>query len=305
MEKQPILVTNDLHKYYGEIKAVREISLEIYPGEVFGLLGPNGAGKTTIINLILDLVQPTAGTITLFGQKLNGQAVHLSRRVGAVLTNPAFYPYLSGWDNLQVFAGALGGVDQARIEHLIEFVGLQERSKTKFKTYSTGMKQRLSIACALLTDPELILLDEPTHGLDPAGMRETRQMIKTLATQGKTIILASHILSEVEQVCQRIAVLNKGQLVAQGSIDELVHRDQRLQIDVREPEAAAHHLATLAGVGNIVSENSYIMVEATLDDAEKISQHLAQANIFPRRIELVGSDLESFFLELTEDSREN
>jgi len=299
MTAQPILTTHDLRKSFGYVEAVRTVNLEVYPGEAFGLLGPNGAGKTTIIGMILGLIQPSAGTLTLFGEPLNGSSKHLSRRIGAALETPAFYPYLSGRDNLRVFAQALGGVPAARIESLLDFVGLRARARSRFGTYSTGMKQRLSLACALLTDPDLILLDEPTSGLDPAGMREVRELVSELVSQGKTIFLASHMLHEVEQVCHRVAVLNRGELLAQGLVDDLVHRDKALRLEVADLPAAASRLANLPNIGQVTVENGYLLVEATLDQAERISAHLAQVGIYPRRIEPIGSDLEDFFLDLT------
>ena len=161
------------------------------------------------------------------------------------------------------------------------------------------MKRRLTLACALLTDPEFVLLDEPTIGLDPAGMREVRELIRELVSQGKTIFLASHMLHEVEQVCSRIAVLNQGELLAQGPVDELVRRDKELRIEVADLQAAANQLASLPNIGGITIENGYLRIDATLDQAEMISAHLGQVEIYPRRIEPVGSDLEDFFLDLT------
>jgi len=299
MTAQPILTTHDLRKSFGYVEAVRNVNLEVYPGEAFGLLGPNGAGKTTIVGMILGLIQPSAGDLTLFGEPLDGSSKHLSQRIGAALETPAFYPYLSGRDNLRVFAEALGGVPSARIESLLDFVGLKARAGSRFGTYSTGMKQRLSLACALLTDPDLILLDEPTSGLDPAGMREVRELISELVSQGKTIFLASHMLHEVEQVCHRVAVLNRGELLAQGPVDDLVRRDKALRLEVADLPAAASRLASLPDLGQVTVENDHLLVEATLDQAERISAHLAQTGIYLRRIEPVGSDLEDFFLDLT------
>jgi len=198
-----------------------------------------------------------------------------------------------------VFATALGGVPAERIESLLDFVGLKARAGSRFHTYSTGMKQRLNLACALLTDPDLILLDEPTVGLDPAGMREVRELIRELVSQGKTIFLASHMLHEVEQVCRRVAVLNRGKLLAQGSVEELVRKDKALRLEVADLQAAVSRLASLPDIGQVTTMNGYLLIDGTLDQAETISAHLAQVGIFPRRIEPVGSDLEDFFMDLT------
>lgn len=302
MTDQPILSTQQLRKSFGPVETLRGVDLEVHPGEAYGLLGPNGAGKTTLIGTILGLLQPTAGTVTLFGEALNGSSKHLSRRIGATLETGAFYPYLSGRDNLRVFAQALGGVPGERIDALLDFVGLSERAGSKFRTYSTGMKQRLSLACALLTDPELILLDEPTIGLDPVGMREVRKLIRELTSQGRTIFLASHMLHEVEQICSRVGVLNRGELLAQGLVEELVRKDKMLRLEVTDPQAATSHLNRLPDIGPVTMDNGYLFIEATLDDAERISAHLALAGIYPRRIEPVGSDLEDFFLDLTRET---
>ena len=299
MTTEAVLTTHDLEMNYGHIEALRGVDLRVNSGEAFGLLGPNGAGKTTIIGIVLGLIHPTAGSLSLFGEPADGATKSYVNRIGAALEDPAFYPYLSGRDNLRVIAKALGGVPDDRIEELLEFVGLSEQAGLRFKTYSTGMKQRLSLASALLTDPELILLDEPTKGLDPAGMREVRELISDLVSQGKTIFIASHMLHEVEQICHRIAVLNRGELLAMGPVDELVRKDKALRLDVVDLQDAADQLESLPDIGQITVEDGYVLIDATLDQAEAISEHLAKANIYPRRIELVGSDLEEFFLDLT------
>jgi ABC-2 type transport system ATP-binding protein len=296
---QTILTTHDLEKNYGHIEALRGVNLQVNSGEAFGLLGPNGAGKTTLIGIVLGLIHPTAGSLTLFGEPANGATKPYVNRIGSTLEDPAFYPYLSGRDNLRVFAKALGGIPDGRIDELLEYVGLNEKAGLHFKTYSTGMKQRLSLASALLTDPDMILLDEPTKGLDPAGMREVRELVQNLVSEGKTIFLASHMLHEVEQICHRIAVLNRGELLAQGPVDELVGRNKALRLDVADLRAAASRLEGLPEIGQVTIKDGYLLIDASLDQAEAISAHLAKANIFPRRIEPVGSDLEDFFLDLT------
>ncbi|MBN1303491.1 MAG: ABC transporter ATP-binding protein [Anaerolineales bacterium] len=301
MNVQPILTTHDITKSFGDIEVIRGVNLAVYPGEAFGLLGANGAGKTTIIGMILGLLLPTTGKISMFGEMLNGSSKHFNRRIGAALETSAFYPYLSGRDNLHVFAKALGGVPAARIEKLIDFVGLGAQAGSRFQTYSTGMKRRLTLACSLITDPDLIFLDEPTIGLDPAGMREVRELIGELISKGKTIFITSHMLHEVEQVCRRVAVLNKGEILAQGLVDELVCQDQTLRIEVADLHSAANYLAGLPDVGQVTKKENYLLIDATLDQAEMISSHLAKIGIYPRRIEPVGSDLEDFFLDLTKD----
>lgn len=302
MSLEPVLATYDLQKSFGSFKAINGIDLQVYAGEAFGLLGPNGAGKTTLIGMILGLLHPNSGTITLFGEPIDGAAPYLSHRIGAMLERPAFYPHLSGWDNLRVFAKALGGVPEPKIVELLKFVGLNSRAQLKFSTYSSGLKQRLSLACALLTDPDLILLDEPTMGLDPSGIREVRDLIGELTAQGKTVFLASHILHEVEQICQRVAVINRGNLLAQGFINELVRQDNALRLQIADLTAGANHLASLADIGKVEIKEDHLLLEASMDQADKIREHLANVGIYPSRIEPQKSNLEDFFIDLMKTS---
>jgi len=196
-----------LTKRFGKLEAVKNLNLELYRGEVFGLLGPNGAGKSTTVGMVLGLIAPTEGSIETFGLKLEANRWPILRRVGAVVESPAFYPYLSGWDNLEVIARARGGIPNSKIDEVLERVNLEERARDRYGHYSLGMKQRLGIASTLLGDPELILLDEPTAGLDPAGTKEVRDLLPKLAHEGRTVLLCSHLLHEVEQMCQRVAII--------------------------------------------------------------------------------------------------
>ncbi|MGH3503455.1 MAG: ABC transporter ATP-binding protein, partial [Nocardioidaceae bacterium] len=214
----------DLTKRYdrsrrrGVITAVDSVSLTVHAGEIFGFLGPNGAGKTTTLRMMLGLIRPTSGQVSVLGSR-PGSAGDLGR-VGSLIEGPAFYPYLSGQDNLEVMA-AYAHTPRARIGDVLREVALTDRAGDKFATYSLGMKQRLGVAAALLKDPELVLLDEPTNGLDPAGMRDMRELVRRLGAEGRTVVLSSHLMGEVQQICERVAVIDRGTIVAEGTVDDL------------------------------------------------------------------------------------
>src|SRR5215211_2660243 len=213
-----VIETHGLTKRYGNLVAVDGLTMRVHPGEVYGFLGPNGAGKTTTLRMLLGLVRPSAGSALVLGEP-PGSAAGLTR-IGAMVETPAFYPFLSGRDNLRVLAGH-AGVPQAQIDAALAAVELVGRAADRFGTYSLGMKQRLGVAAALLKDPDLLILDEPTNGLDPAGMAEMRDFIRSLGQEGRTVMLSSHLMGEVEQVCDRVGVICDGALVAEGTVDEL------------------------------------------------------------------------------------
>jgi len=223
-----VIQTNALTKRYGRVLAVDRLSLEVPRGHVFGLLGPNGAGKTTVMGMLLGLVRPTSGSFSLLGT--NGTGRDALRRIGAIVETPAFYPYLSGRRNLAYFQGVMGRNDSRELDRLLELVGLAGRANDAFKTYSLGMKQRLGLAYALLGDPELLLLDEPTNGMDPAGMAEVRDLIRDLGSEGRTILLSSHLLNEVEQVCDGVAIIARGRLVVQGDVADLLRPQEQVRL---------------------------------------------------------------------------
>jgi ABC-2 type transport system ATP-binding protein len=216
-----ILKTEHLTKKFGKILAVSDLNLQIEEGEVFGFLGPNGSGKSTTIGMVLGLIAPTSGRIELFGRDIRGDLSSVWPWVGVAMENPPFYPYLSGWDNLKIFSQILGNNGSSRIEEVLDTVKLSSRAKHKFGTYSQGMKQRLAIAYALLSDPKFLILDELTNGLDPVGMNEVRELILKLKEGGVTIFLSSHLLSEVEQVCECVGIIKEGRLITQGRVDDL------------------------------------------------------------------------------------
>src|SRR5215470_17559981 len=217
-----VLRTRNLSKQYGKRLAVDQLNLEVHRGDIFGFLGPNGAGKTTTIRMALGLVAPSGGSVEILGQDIASYGSRILPRVGALVETPALYLYMSGRDNLRAVGSVLGGVPEKRIDAVLELVGLNVRAKDRVKTYSLGMKQRLGVAMALLQDAELLVLDEPANGLDPAGIVEMRDLMRRLAAEGKTVFISSHVLSEVRQICTRVAILNQGKLVTETTIDELV-----------------------------------------------------------------------------------
>ncbi len=221
-----ILEINSLYKNYGRIKAVSDLSLTVAPGSVFGLLGPNGSGKTTTLGVILDVVSKTKGEYTWFGETPSHNA---RKKIGAILEAPAFYPYLSAVENLKIIA-QIKGVSYGQIDPVLIKTGLIDRKNDRYQTYSLGMKQRLAIASALLSDPYVLVLDEPTNGLDPQGIADVRELILKISSEGKTIILASHLLDEVQKVCTHFAVLNKGKAVYSGGVEETLSNSETIEV---------------------------------------------------------------------------
>ncbi|MDN5272522.1 ABC transporter ATP-binding protein [Chloroflexus sp. MS-CIW-1] len=291
--------TIDLTKRYGKRLAVDHLNLTVSKGEVFGFLGPNGAGKTTTIAMLLGLVRPTKGRVMVLGHDVQREPALALRRVGAMIEAPAFYPYLSGADNLRVLARA-GGIPAARVKEVLETVELSDRARDKVATYSQGMKQRLAIAAALLPDPELIMLDEPTNGLDPAGTVEIRNLIRSLAAGGRTILLCSHLLHEVEQLCNRVAILKEGKLIAAGEVATLLRRGQGVRLRVQgNPEPAVHLLRTLPWVSGVTVQEEAIIIDAPVERAAEINALLIRADIVVAEIGANHSSLEEFFLTVT------
>jgi ABC-2 type transport system ATP-binding protein len=286
-----VIETTALTKRYGPIVAVDGLDLRVRRGEVYGFLGPNGAGKTTTLRMLLGLVRPTAGRATVLGEppgSPNGLV-----RVGAMVEAPGFYPFLSGRDNLRVLAGH-AGVAGGRIAAVLAEAGLTARAGDHVATYSMGMKQRLGVAAALLKDPELLILDEPTNGLDPAGMAEMREFIRSLAAGGRTVLLSSHLMGEIEQVSDRVGVIRAGELVAEGTVDEL--RGQAgLRVRAEPLDAAARVLGGLDGIELVDGE-----VDAR---AAQINRMLVEAGIAVSELSRSQASLEDVFLELTGDDR--
>jgi ABC-2 type transport system ATP-binding protein len=303
-----VVKTSGLTKRFGSpskgILAVDNLTIEVRQGNIFGFLGPNASGKTTTIGMLLGLIRPTSGSIELFGQDTKQDLPSLLRRTSTVLENSPFYPYLSGLNNLEVFARTLGGVTQERIDEVLTTVGLKKRSKNKVKTYSLGMRQRLSIAVALLSDPELLILDEPTNGLDPGGIIEIRELIRSMSKEGKTIFLSSHLLHEVEQVCDHVTIINKGKVIAQGPVKELLRRGRILQMCVSNIDAAISLLMDIEWIKTVeTDEDKVIFIEAPESKYPDINELLVKKGIRVSEMTTSEHTLEDFFLEVIDEEK--
>jgi ABC-2 type transport system ATP-binding protein len=290
--------TSNLTKAYGKrVRAVDRLNLSVRSGEVYGFLGPNGAGKTTTLRMLLGLIHATSGSATVLGGTPGDPADLV--RVGAMVEEPGFYPYLSGRDNLRVIT-RFAGLPEDGIDAALETVDLLGRDRDLFKTYSQGMRQRLGLAAALLKEPELLILDEPTNGLDPSGMAEMRSLIHRLGSDGRTVLLSSHLLGEVEQVCDRVGVISHGALIAEGSVDELRGRGSVL---VRaEPLPAAREWAErLLGAGAVEVVDGTLRLRSDPEEAARINRGLVLAGLSVSEVRPLDRTLEDVFLELTGD----
>ena len=293
------ILTEGLTKRFGTRLAVDGLNLHVRPGEIFGFLGPNGAGKTTTFGMLLGLVRPTAGRALVLGHDVQRQPELALRNVGAMVEAPAFYPYLSGRDNLRVLARA-GGLSESRATAALDMVELTDRADDTFKAYSQGMRQRLGIAAALLHGPELVMLDEPTNGLDPAGQIEIRELIRTLAQSGRTIFLSSHLLHEVEQLCERVAILKAGRVIAEGMVAELLRRGRGVIARIAgDPARALELLHGIDWVGGVEQRADTLLIDAPTERAAEINALLTTHAIPVAEIRGREERLEDFFLEVT------
>jgi ABC-type multidrug transport system ATPase subunit len=295
-EHEHLVQTRDLTKVYGgRITAVNRVALSVRRGEVYGFLGPNGAGKTTTLRMLVGLVRPTAGSATVLG-KPPGHPEALAR-TGVLIESPGFYPYLSGRDNLRVvarYAGVAGG----RVDDVLEQASLSDRAGDRYAGYSLGMKQRLGVAAALLKDPELLVLDEPTNGLDPAGMRDMRALIRELGSRGHTVLLSSHLLGEVQQVCDRVGVISRGALIAESTVAEL--RGEAGLLVAAEPlELARAAAEELLGAENVAVVDGTLRLRTDPAYAGKVSTALVQAGSTLTELRPLERTLEEAFLEMT------
>lgn len=299
-----ILEARNLTKRFKQVVAVDDLTLQVKLGEVLGFLGPNGSGKSTTVGMVLGLIAPTSGSVAIAGQPLAARSELVSEHVGAIIENPAFYPYMSGRDNLRAHALAAGAVPEGRIDALLALVNLTERAHHKYKTYSLGMKQRLGIASTLLTDPALVILDEPTNGLDPAGQREIRAIIPRLADQGHGVLLASHMLHEVEQVSDRVLIIRRGKLITEGSVDDLLRRGGYIEIvtPTHDPELALRAIRPLAQVEQVTIEHGKLIVIAPEEIGGELNRALVRQGIYASAITPKRSTLEDLFLELTDET---
>src|SRR5579885_200815 len=295
-----VLRTRNLSKQYGKRLAVDNLNLEVQRGEIFGFLGPNGAGKTTTIRMTLGLITPTAGSVEILGQDVATSKAQILPRVGALVKTPALYTYLSGRANLRAVGSALGGVPASRIDYVLELVGLRERQKDRVRTYSLGMKQRLGVALALLQDPDVLILDEPANGLDPAGIVEMRDLMHRLSAEGKTVFISSHLLTEVQQICTRVAIINQGRLVTEASMAELTQGQGEFRVTV---EGAAQAVELLHrqpwGAGARLDGEHALITRAPENSGRALNLFLSQAGFVPELLERPTQDLEQVFLNLT------
>ncbi|HZC05257.1 MAG TPA: ABC transporter ATP-binding protein [Ktedonobacterales bacterium] len=298
-----VLQTRDLTKRYGERLAVDGLSLSVRRGEVFGFLGPNGAGKTTTIRMCLGLIAPTSGVVEMLGGDVTRIGSRVLPHVGALIEQPALYPYLSGRDNLRAIGDAQGGVSEARVDATLDLVALRDRGGDRVRTYSLGMKQRLGVAIALLQDPDLLVLDEPTNGLDPAGMVEMRELLRRLAAQGKTVFVSSHALDEVRQMCSRVAIINHGRLVTESIVADLIRGQGQFAVSLdRAAEALALVQAQRWGAHARLSDAGQLITDAPEGESGALNLYLVRGGFTPRSIAPYEERLEDVFLRLTADA---
>lgn len=299
-----VIETEGLTKRFGSTVAVDDLSLRVERGQVFGFLGPNGSGKTTTIGMLLGILTPTAGTFRLLGERSRHGLVRARHRIGATLEQPNFYPYLSGRDNLRLVA-RVKGVGRPALEEALETVGLAARADDRYKGYSLGMKQRLALAGTLLGDPELLILDEPTNGLDPEGMREIRQVIARVGEQGRTVFLSSHLLWEVERVCTHVAILREGSVVRQASVDDVTGGHVAAVLEAEDAEALDRAVADYPATASRRRQDGVLLVELEDGDLAALNRYLAERGVHLSRLEPRRRTLEEAFMEVTgADERE-
>ena len=292
-----VIRTQGLTKRYGSLVAVDGLSMEVPRGRIFGLLGPNGSGKTTTLSILLGLTRQTSGNFSLFGG--GGSHTEALHRIGAIVETPAFYPYLSGRRNLAYFQGITGKGNRAELDSLLDTVGLGTRANDKFQNYSLGMKQRLGLAYALLGDPEILILDEPTNGMDPAGMAEIRDLVRRLGTGGRTVLLSSHLLHEVEAVCDSVAILSRGKLIAQGDVSELVKSGEQVQLRTTDDSKAKEVLSMVDWVNEVKEEEGYLVASAPSSRSGELTAALSGAGVYVTEMRPRAKSLEQYFLEVT------
>ncbi len=297
---ETILKISNLNKIFNKhLHAVKNVSFEIKKGNVYGILGPNGSGKSTTLGIVLNVVNKTSGDFEWFGGKV---ATHDAlKKVGAIIERPNFYPYMTAKENLELVC-KIKGTPFSKVDEKLELVGLLERKNDKFKTYSLGMKQRLAIASALLNDPEILILDEPTNGLDPQGIRQIRDIIKVIASQGTTILLASHLLDEVEKVCSHVVVLRKGEMLYQGTVHNMIENNSFFELKSNDMLRLKTVLDEQSFVENTIEEDGKLLVYLKQDiAAQDLNSYLFEQNIVLEHLVKRKNSLEEQFLELTKN----
>ena len=296
----PILTITGVSKNYGKLTALDAVSFEVPAGAVFGILGPNGSGKTTLLSIILDVLHADTGKFSWFG---NTPQTNNRKQIGSLLETPNFYHYLSAVDNLKITQAISGRGDSADIDKVLEIVKLSERKKSKFSSYSLGMKQRLAIGAALLGNPDVLVFDEPTNGLDPVGIAEIRDLIKSLAASGKTIIMASHLLDEVEKVCTHVAILKKGTLLTAGPVDEVLAQEDIVEIAASNNDALLNTIELMGGFSKVKKHDNCLQLFYPIGTAqlESINKYCFEKGITLQQLQLKKKSLETKFFELTND----
>jgi ABC-2 type transport system ATP-binding protein len=297
----PAIRAIGLSKSYGKRLAVDRLDLQVDRAELFGFLGPNGAGKTTTIRMALGLIAPTGGSVEILGLEVRSHRAQVLPRVGALVESPALYGYLSGRDNLRAIGNLLGGASEKRIDEVLEIVSLKGRDKDRVRTYSMGMKQRLGLAMALLNNPDLLILDEPANGLDPAGIVEMRDLLRELAAQGKTVFISSHVLSEVQQICTRVAIINHGKLIRVAPVHDLLQSSGEYEVKVDSPAELVALLRKQPWAPQARSEDGLVITPAPEGRGRNLIKFLVDSGLAPDAVSERHRDLEDIFLSLTED----
>ncbi|OMF05368.1 ABC transporter ATP-binding protein [Paenibacillus amylolyticus] len=308
-----VLSVQNLKKRIGRKWIIKDVTFDVKPGEIFGFLGPNGAGKTTTIRMLVDLIKPTEGKIKVCGYDVNRDPERALKYVGSIVENPEVYTYLTGWENLEHFARMQPGVDNERIQEVVDIVRLDQRIHDKVRTYSLGMRQRLGIAQALLGRPRLLILDEPTNGLDPKGIKELRVFIKQLASEGMAVFVSSHLLSEIQLLCERVAIISAGRVLAVGGVSELIEDHSKLAIWHVSPLEQGKKMLQDAGIALVgrpadVMDDTIVaglgpnavVAEMHEDRIPDMVQQMVQAGIQVEGVQRIQPTLEQLFLKMTE-----
>lgn len=296
-----VLEISNIHKQFGKVKALKNVSLSIPEKSVYGILGPNGSGKTTMLGIVTDMQKANSGSYSWFGE---GDGSNLRKRVGSLIETPNFYTYLNAYDNLKITSLINGRGNEAEIKNVLKRLDLLDKGHIKFGNFSLGMKQRLAVAAAILGDPDVLILDEPTNGLDPAGIAFMRKIMLELKDEGKTIIMASHLLEEVQKVCSHVAILHYGDLIAQGKVDDLLGNTYKLIVAAEKIENLVENLKskfTSIKRTELAGNELTIHVEGELNPAE-LNKYCFDNNVLLSKLEVVKSNLEDKFLEMTKSN---
>ena len=298
---ETILTINNLHKKFRHVHAVNNVSFEIKKGNVYGILGPNGSGKSTTLGIILNVVNKTSGSYSWFNGDM--ETHDALKKVGAIIERPNFYPYMTAYENLKLVCG-IKGAPLEKIDEKLELVGLLERKDSKFKTYSLGMKQRLAIASALLNDPEILILDEPTNGLDPQGIRQIRDIIRHIASLGTTILLASHLLDEVEKVCSHVVVLRKGVVLYTGTVNGMISNEGFFELQANDNQTLKTILQQHPSIDKIEENESKLTVYLKDSlEADDLNKYLSAQGIYLSHLVKRQYSLEEQFIQLTSSAK--